>query len=63
MENLNQIEIQNIRHIYGHSTNFCEKINYYKTLTQDTDLTDVLSDICEECSNLKTELSNMLWGE
>lgn len=60
MENLNQIEIQNIRHICGHGSSFCAKINYFKTLTSDTNVTTVLDDICEECSNLKTELSNML---
>ena len=60
MENLNQIEIQNIRHICGHAGNFCAKINYYKTLTSDTNITTVLDDITQECSNIKTELSNML---
>ncbi len=60
MNNLNQIEIQNIRHICGHSTEFCSKINYYKTLTSDTNVTTVFDDICNECTNLKSELSNML---
>lgn len=60
MDSLNQIELQNIRHICGHSTNFCDKIAYYKTLTQDTNVTDVLDQVCTECTNLKTELSNML---
>lgn len=60
MDTLNQIEIQNIRHLYGHSSNFCEKIAYYKTLTQDTQVTDVLDEICTECTSLKTELSNLL---
>ena len=56
----NQIEIQNIRHICGHAGNFCAKINYYKTLTSDTNITTVLDDITQECSSIKTELSNML---
>lgn len=60
MNSLNQIELQNLRHICGHSTNFCEKINYYKTLTQDTNVTDVLDTICTELTNCKTELSNLL---
>lgn len=60
MNNLNQIEIQNIRHICGHSTEFCSKINYYKILTSDTNVTTVFDDICNECTNLKSELSNML---
>ena len=63
MNSLNQIEIQNIRHICGHATEFCSKINYYKTLTSDSNVTTVLDDICNECTNLKSELSNMLWGE
>ena len=60
MDSLNQIEIQNIRHICGHSTEFCSKINYYKTLTSDTNVTTVFDDICSECTNLKSELVNML---
>ncbi len=60
MNSLNQIEIQNIRHICGHSTEFCSKINYYKTLTSDTNVTTIFDDICNECTNLKSELSNML---
>ncbi len=63
MDNLNQIEIQNIRHICGHSTGFCQKINYYKTLTSDNNVTTIYDDICNELTNLKTELVNMLWGE
>ena len=46
MENLNQIEIQNIRHICGHGTGFCSKINYYKTLTSDSKVVSLYEDIC-----------------
>lgn len=60
MNSLNQIEIQNIRHICGHATEFCTKINYYKTLTSDSNVTTVLDDICTEFTNLKSELCNML---
>ena len=60
MDSLNQIEIQNIRHICGHATNFGDKINYYKTLTQDQNITEVLDTLCNQCTTLKTELSNML---
>ena len=60
MDSLNQIEIQNIRHICGHATEFCSKINYYKTLNSDSNVTTVFDDICSECTNLKSELSNML---
>ncbi len=60
MDSLNQIEIQNIRHICGHSTEFCSKINYYKTLTSDSNVITVFDDICSELTNLKSELSNML---
>ena len=60
MSNLNQIELQNLRHICGHSANFCEKINYYKTLTGDVNVTDILDTICTELTNCKTELSNLL---
>ena len=60
MDSLNQIEIQNIRHICGHSATFCQKINYFKTLTDDQNITEVLDDICTECTSIKNELSNML---
>ncbi len=60
MEDLNQIEIQNIRHICGHGTEFCSKINYYKTLTSDSNVTSVYDDICTELTNLKSELTNLL---
>ncbi len=60
MDSLNQIEIQNIRHICGHSTNFCDKIAYYKTLTNDEKVTSSLDQLCSELTSLKTELSNML---
>lgn len=60
MNSLNQLEIQNIRHICGHSTDFNTKINYYKTLTSDSKVTTVFDDIESELENLKSELSNML---
>ena len=60
MSGLNQIEMQNIRHNCGHATEFCHEINYYKTLTSDSNVTTVLDDICTECTNLKSELCNML---
>lgn len=60
MNSLNQIEIQNIRHICGACTNICDKISYYKTLTQDTNVTDIFDEICTEGTNLKSELSALL---
>ena len=60
MNNLNQIEIQNIRHICGACTNICDKVSYYKTLTQDANVTDVLDEICTESKSLKTALSEIL---
>ena len=60
MDNLNQIEIQNIRHICGHTASFCDTINYFKTLTQDQNITEVLDSICNTCTTIKSELSNML---
>ncbi len=57
---MNQIEIQNIRHICGHSTGFCEKIEYYKTICSDTNETELLEKICGSLNGIKTELSNLL---
>ena len=60
MDSLNQIEIQNIRHICGHSTNFCDKITYYKTLTEDTKVTDTLDNLFNSLNTIKQDLSEML---
>lgn len=60
MDSLNQIELQNIRHICGHGTNFCDKITYYKTLTNDTNVTNCLDELCNELNSLKQSLSQML---
>lgn len=60
MNSINQIELQNIRHLCGHCCNFCEKIAYYKTLTQDQRILDVFDSICNEATKLKTELSNLV---
>ena len=60
MEKLNQIEIQNIRHICGHSATFCKKLNYFNSLTQDQNIIEVLDSICTECTDIKNELSSML---
>lgn len=62
MENLNQIELQNIRHICGHATGFCSKMNYYKTVTADSNVTETLGDIENELTTLKNELTSMLGG-
>lgn len=60
MNSLNQIELQNIRHICGHSTTFCDKISYYKTLTSDQNVTNILEQLNTELCNLKNELKCML---
>ena len=60
MDSLNQIEIQNIRHVVGCISNMCCKIDYYKTLTNDAEMTDLYTQVCTQSDNLKQELSNML---
>lgn len=60
MNNLNQIELQNVRHICTHCMSTCEKITYFKTLTQDTNITTELDKYAAECKNLKSTLCNML---
>ncbi|MEG1705099.1 MAG: hypothetical protein RR290_00805 [Clostridia bacterium] len=60
MDSLNELEIQNIRHMCGMSTNLCSKISYYKTLTEDTKVTDIFDKVCNSLTNLKTEISNIL---
>ncbi|MNP18385.1 hypothetical protein D3C76_1108680 [compost metagenome] len=60
MDSLNQVEIQNIRHICGMASNCCAKIEYYKTLTTDQKITNVLEQVCSESTTLKNELCNLL---
>lgn len=60
MNNLNQIEIQNIRHICGHSSGFCKKIDYYKTIITDQNATQKLNELCTKLETVKTELKNLL---
>lgn len=60
MDSLNQIEIQNIRHVIGCLSNVCCKIDYYKSLTNDTEITDLYDQICSQSNTLKQELTNML---
>lgn len=60
MNSINQIELQNIRHICGHCSNFCDKIAYYKTLTDDQRILDAYDSICNEATKLKTDLSNLV---
>lgn len=60
MNSLNQLELQNIRHLCGLATNSCDKLTYYKTLTSDQGVVKVFENVDEELKNLKTQLSNML---
>lgn len=60
MNNLNQIEIQNIRHICNHSSGFCKKLDYYKTIITDQNETEKLNELCTKLENVKTELKNLL---
>ncbi len=60
MDTLNQIEIQDIRHICGAATGFCTKIEYYKTLIKDQNGIDVLTKICNSLTSLKQDLSGRL---
>ncbi|MEG1008356.1 MAG: hypothetical protein RSE41_01640 [Clostridia bacterium] len=60
MDSLNQIEIQNIRHLCGACTMVCDKIAYYKTVVTDTNITDTFVEICTNYTNLKEELVELL---
>lgn len=60
MNSLNQLEIQNIRHLCGKATNVCDKITYFKTLTLDQNVVKNMEDVYDCFDNLKTQLSNML---
>ncbi len=56
MNTLNQIELQDTRHICGAATGFCTKIEYYKTLVNDENGTNILSKLCTTCTSLKQDL-------
>ena len=60
MDSLNSIEVQNIRHLGSYCTNLCDKITYYKTITSDTKITDVMDKICSDLSKIKSDLSGLL---
>ncbi len=60
MDTLNQIELQDTRHICGTATGFCTKIEYYKTLITDQNGIDILNKICKTCSSLKEDLIQKL---
>lgn len=60
MDTLNQMELQNIRHLCNASSAVCKKIEYFKTITNDTNAVEILTNICGACSALKQELSQML---
>jgi hypothetical protein len=59
MDSLNQVEIQNIRHIAGKCCNYKKRIEYYKTLTQDQQVTEAFDSFYTELSNLENELCEM----
>lgn len=60
MNNLNQLEIQNIRHLVGGMCNICDKTTYYKTLTSDTNISSQYDNICTASTNLKNKLTGLL---
>lgn len=60
MDSLNQIELQNIRHIYGTNKGACTKIEYYKTLIQDQNLTQILDEICKSATTLNNKFKNFV---
>ena len=60
MNSLNQIELQNIRHICGKSCNYQKRIEYYKTLTQDQKITQVFDSFYKELKELENELCEMV---
>ena len=60
MDNLNQMELQDIRHTYGAAAGFVTKLNYYTTITNDKTAVDIMNDIVNCCSNLKDDLKSSL---
>lgn len=60
MDTLNQMEIQDIRHTCGACTGLCSKIEYYKTITNDQNMVEIMTKICTTCTNLKQDLINEL---
>ncbi|MBR5227825.1 MAG: hypothetical protein IKV94_04215 [Clostridia bacterium] len=60
MDTLNQMELQDIRHTCGASSDLCKKIEYYKTITNNQKAIDIMTKICGTCDQLKQALSNML---
>lgn len=59
---VNQMELQDIRHLAGHSCGFSEKLNYYKSVTQDQNILDIMDRIINSCNNLKQDLLTFVGG-
>lgn len=60
MDTLNQMELQDIRHTCGASSDLCKKLEYYKTITNDNNAIEIMDKICNACNTLKQDLTNML---
>ena len=59
---LNQMELQDIRHLAGHSCGFSEKVTYYKSIVQDQNILDIMDRITNSCDSLKQELIGYVGG-
>lgn len=60
MDTLNQMELQDIRHTCGAAKDFCDKLEYYKTITNDNNAIEIMNKICGALNSLKQDLTNML---
>lgn len=60
MDSLNQIEIQNIRHICGAIATCKDKLDYYKTITNDSNITNIFDEIYSNSTTLKNDLCGLL---
>lgn len=60
MDTLNQMELQDIRHVGGAVSSFVDKLNYYTTITNDKVALDIMEQITTTCTNLKNDLKSSL---
>lgn len=57
---LNQMELQNIRHTCNACSATCKKLNYYTTSITDQNAVQILNKICNTCDSIKQDIiSNM----
>lgn len=60
MSQLNQVELQNLRHMIGSHTTACEKLNTYAQQTADPQVKTIFQKSAQDAQNTIQQLSTFL---